>query len=426
MNPILPNNYFTPDVEAKVWKDGKLYLYGSNDISGNDAYCSYCYNVFSSDDMMNWNISENSFIQEKLMDEKGMLKPLFAPDCALINNRYCLFYCTKGDGEGVAFSDSPNGKFTNEQIIKCSNGDGIDPTVLVDGEDVYYFWGQFNLRGGKLNKELNDIVPETFTDNILTKEKHGFHEGSSIHKINGKYYMVFCDESRDGRPTCLSYAISDTPLGKYKKMGVIIDNINCDPSSWNNHGSLCEFKGKWYVFYHRSSHNGFFNRRVCVEPITINEDGTIKEVEMTTQGFQMPLSPKQVFNAERFCYLKGSVYIKQFDDGNICYDYLTNIHNNDAVALKYIDFSENESNTVTSVSIEISNVIHPCKVCIRLDSCNGEIISEFNISEKLKSFEFKKFKSTINKNTKGIHALFVTFHTKYLGKVMKLKNISFQ
>ncbi len=50
MNPILPRQFFVPDGEAHVMPDGRLYLYGSLDISGNDAYCSKEHRVFSTDD----------------------------------------------------------------------------------------------------------------------------------------------------------------------------------------------------------------------------------------------------------------------------------------------------------------------------------------------------------------------------------------
>ena len=44
-----------------------------------------------------------------------------------------------------------------------------------------------------------------------------------MRKRNGIYYIVYTDISR-GKATCLSYAMSDKPLGPYKKGGVIIDN----------------------------------------------------------------------------------------------------------------------------------------------------------------------------------------------------------
>ena len=123
---------------------------------------------------------------------------------------------------------------------------------------------------------------------ILTEQEHGFHEGACMRKRNGIYYIVYTDISR-GKATCLSYAMSDKPLGPYKKGGVIIDNMYCDPQTWNNHGSIEEFKGQWYIFYHRSSQNSFTSRRMCVEKIYFNEDGTINEVEMTSMGASSPI-----------------------------------------------------------------------------------------------------------------------------------------
>ena len=62
MNPILPSQYYIPDVEARKDEDGNIYLYGSKDCCGNDEYCSYEYQVFSSSDMKNFQAHPVSFI----------------------------------------------------------------------------------------------------------------------------------------------------------------------------------------------------------------------------------------------------------------------------------------------------------------------------------------------------------------------------
>ena len=182
---------------------------------------------------------------------------------------------------------------------------GIDPSVLVDDDgEVYYFWGQVNLKGAKLKENMVEIDSDTFQDKILTEKVEGFHEGSSIRKIHGLYYLVYADISR-GKATCLGYAISKSPLGPYEKKGIIIDNIGCDPETWNNHGSIQEINGKYYVFYHRSTHHSRYNRRVCIEPIQISDDGTINEVEMTSQGVEGPIDCRRKLNASAFCILGG-------------------------------------------------------------------------------------------------------------------------
>lgn len=54
-----------------------------------------------------------------------------------------------------------------------------------------------------------------------------------------------------GKPTALGYATGKTPLGPFTYQGIIIDNEECDPASWNNHGSIECIDGQWYVFYHQ-------------------------------------------------------------------------------------------------------------------------------------------------------------------------------
>ena len=79
------------------------------------------------------------------------------------------------------------------------------------------------------------------------------------------------------------YAMSsDNPLGPFTYCGTIINSRCIDPASWNNHGSIVELNGEWYVFYHGSSNNLDRRRRARVEKIKFNEDGTIDEVECTS------------------------------------------------------------------------------------------------------------------------------------------------
>ena len=50
------------------------------------------------------------------------------------------------------------------------------------------------------------------------------------------------------------------------------------------HGGIENINGQWYVFYHRCTNNTDYSRQACAEPITILPDGTIPQVEITTQG----------------------------------------------------------------------------------------------------------------------------------------------
>jgi hypothetical protein len=146
---------------------------------------------------------------------------------------------------------------------------------------------------------------------------------------------VYADISRAGRPTCLGYATSKSPFGPYQYHGVIVDNDHCNPGNWNNHGSIVEFGGHWYVFHHRSTQGVVMMRKACVEPITFREDGSIPEVEMTTQGAEGPLDCRLRIEAEEACGLLGNVRVSFRDDGG---EILSGIRNGDRATYKYLDF----------------------------------------------------------------------------------------
>lgn len=402
MNPILPVQYFVPDVEARQWSDGRIYLYGSLDISGRTSYCSWEYRVFSSADLTHWTDHGESF--RSAPPGAGVTwtdAPLFAPDCIHHNGRYSLFFCNAGNREGVAESLSPIGPFTNAVPIEGADGDAIDPAVLVDDDgQVYYYWGQFHMRGARLRSDLRGIQPETLHTNLINEAEHGFHEGASIRKRNGIYYLVYADISR-GRPTCLGYATSQFPLGPFTKRGIIIDNIGCDPQTWNNHGSIAEFNGQWYVFYHRSSQASNFNRRVCIEPIHFNADGSIDEVSMTTQGAGDALPATQPIEAWRACLLNGHVRTASegpTENDQTVREHLTQIHLDDWAAFKYVDF---DTQPVNIFQARAGSLAYGGLIEIRLDAPDGELIGSCPVP---RTGGWQKW-STVSCPIKGAHGV---------------------
>ncbi|MFC3928546.1 family 43 glycosylhydrolase [Streptococcus caprae] len=377
-NPILPLSYHVPDVEAHQMPDGKLYLYGSFD-NREDVFCSEEYHVVSTADMKEWTIHSvalsgqdvpwfndpeaphypgidwskpTPFIQKMLADmdhtdEKAKFeeeangpKPplLFAPDAIHKDGSYFLYFCMPDDSEGVAISDSPTGPFT--QLSRFPIG-GIDPAVFIDEDDqAYYFGGQLFSHGAKLNPDMTSLDLDSQVDGLVTEEEHFFHEGSSIRKIGDTYYFVYASIAY-GKPTSLSYATSKHPLGPYTYGGVIINNEGCDPQSWNNHGSIQQFGDQWYVFYHRSSRNSQRYRRLCIEPITINPDGSIDEVKMTSQGLGKPFAPGERIYGYQACELEGQAYIDVDERHG---EAVTNVQAGDKIVFRYIEHQDTWKN----------------------------------------------------------------------------------
>ncbi len=375
-NPILPIGTYIADPSVKVWDDGRLYIYGSRDES-TQYYCSYDYYVVSTDDMKEWTIVKDAFHSRGEKDQVPYTdKQLFAPDCHYFDGKYYLYYCHPGPGtrEGVAVSDSPNGPFKNVEAIDTKGHNQIDPCVFVDDNgQAYYLWGQFNLKMAKLNEDRKSIDETSLHDSVLTEPEHYFHEGAFLTKRNGIYYLIYADISRGGRPTCLGYATATSVFGPYEYQGVIIDNSFSDPKTWNNHGSIAEFNEQWYVFYHRPSHNSVMMRRTCVEPIYFNEDGTIDEVEMTSQGAGLPLNAFDDIEIERACLLHGDAYFELFENGN---EQLTNISRHDVAAFKYIDFGDSEAK---KVEVKVAPGTAPGRIILAVDQKWHQGIAEVKV-----------------------------------------------
>lgn len=400
-----------------------MYLYGSYDLSGDTTYCSYEYHVFSSADLLHWEHHGESFRSTGPDSQVPWADaPLYAPDCVYRDGRYYLFFCLSDNSEGVAESLLPAGPFTRTAPIAGAHGDAIDPAGLVDEDgQVYYYWGQFHLRGARLRPDLKSIEPGSLHSDLLTEAKHGFHEGASIRKHGGLYYLVYTDISR-GRATCLAYATAPSPLGPFEKRGILIDNTGCDPQTWNNHGSIAEFNGQWYVFYHRSSQATRFNRRVCVEPIRFNLDGSIDEVEMTTQGVSAPLVATQNIEAWRACLLSGQVHSEALQPAENCPGYrehLTMIHDGDWAAYKYVDFGSG----VVAFQAQAASLTYGGVIELHLNLPDGALVGTCQVARTGGWQKWEAVTCQVQRAA-GVHVLFLVFRGRP-GRLFNLKDFSF-
>jgi beta-xylosidase len=407
-NPITPPGVYIADPSAHVWKDGKMYVYGSLDDSPN-YYCSKTYHVLSTSDMKNWTLTKNSFASAGANDALTYSDDfLYAPDAQYANGKYYLYYClaSRKSTEGVAVSQSPLGSFNDAKTINTNGINQIDPCVFIDDDgQAYYIWGQFTAKMAKLKPNMVEIDSTTIRDNIVTEKEHLFHEGGYMVKRKGIYYFVYSGLSVKDMPTCISYATSKSPWGPFKYGGIIINNDGCDPGNWNNHGSLVEFEKQWYVFYHRATHNSNTMRKACVKKIYFNKDGSILEVEMTSQGAGEPLDAHKVIEAERACLLNGSVNIKLLSENT---EGLTDIKTGDRAAYKYIDFGEG----VDSIIIRVFPGKSAVKIRIMTDapwSAKG-YLGTIEVPADNNQKDFIDVKVPV-KSIKGVHAVWLSFQS---------------
>lgn len=286
-NPFIASIY-TADPSAHVWADGRLYVYPSHDIDpakGCDLMDRY--HVFSTDDMVNWR-DEGEILNASQVawgrKEGGFM---WAPDCAYNNGVYYFYFPHPSGTEwnktwkiGVATSKKPASDFTPGAYIEGLGSNAmIDPCVFVDtdGKAYFYYGGGGVCQGGKLKDNMIEI------DGAMQNMEGpvDFHEAAWVFKRNGIYYLTYADNNP--RQNQLRYATSSGPLGPWKYGGVFLGPTGCD----TNHGSVVEYKGQWYMFYHNQSlsNTGKGNlRSICVDYIRFNDDGSIKMVEQTKTG----------------------------------------------------------------------------------------------------------------------------------------------
>lgn len=177
----------------------------------------------------------------------------------------------------------------------------FDPGVLTEGETTWLYSGFcppmmpgrtgalcYRLASDMLTVEQTypAVVPGAQTAKGTGFEGHAFFEASSIRKVGDKYYFIYSSELSHE----LCYAVSDSPCRGFVYGGTLVDNADlglCDTARYftgNNHGSIEQINGRWYVFYHRHTNSSMFCRQGMVEPIEILPDGRIPQVEITTSG----------------------------------------------------------------------------------------------------------------------------------------------
>ena len=401
-NPISPEGVYIADPTARVDRDGKMYVYGSLDVNP-DHYCSDHYHVLYSKDLGNWTLRENSFRSERT---------LYAPDMIRKGDTYYLYYDDPSGAEWVATSDSPEGPFKDGGRIEGPKG--IDPNIFIDDDgQAYYFWGQFSAKGAKMNPDLKTIDPSSVVDGIVTEKEHYFHEGSFVFKRGGYYYFTYADISRKGRPTCIGYSMATSPLGPYEYKGVIIDNDGCDPAVWNNHGSVVEFEGKWYVLYHRSTGNGVTMRKACIEPISFREDGTIREAEMTSQGASGPLDAYSVIPARRMCLVRGNARV-HLEEGRTDHEILTQIHDGDEVAYKYLNFGDRQP---TRLTVRVRSRKRGGRINVLFDQLFHGAAMTVNVPKSKSRWTEVSCEIPPSAEHQGVHSIWLTFSASKSGSM---------
>ena len=395
-NPVI-RDQFAADPTARVFNN-KVYLYPSHDIfppegQRQDWFCMEDYHVFSSENLTDWTDHGVIITQNKVPWVKPDSYSMWAPDCIERNGKYYFYFPSapndgRGFGIGVAIADSPEGPFIPEpENIKGISG--IDPCVLQASDgNAYIFWGAG--RCAKLKPNMKELADDTPTETVKWGD-HEFElsgvnclkdlpnrqaEGPFAFEYNGNYYLTY-PYVRENTEV-LGYAMSKNPMGPYEYKGLIMPEH--DNGCWTNHHSIINYKGQWYLFYHRNHFSPRDDKRrsVCIEKLFFNPDGTIQEVKQTMRGVGINQATEKI-EIDRYSSASDDVTTQLIDTVNTFRSFQANLPKKGSwICYKDIDFScLDDGYLVISAKASDNTTFY-----IREKSANGKIIAKIDMTVK--------------------------------------------
>lgn len=288
-NPIV-NYKYTADPAALIYNN-TLYVYTGHDVCppNQNRYVMNDWLVFSTTDMEHW--TEHS-VPMKTTDFAWAKGSAWASQVIERDGKFYWYAAVEhatihGKAIGVGVSDSPIGPFkdargsaliTNDMTTKYTNisWDDIDPTVMIDDDgQAYLFWGNTQCYYAKLKRNMIELDGP-----IMTVDLPNYTEAPWIHKYKKWYYLSFAQYF----PEKIGYAMSRSINGPWEYKGILNEIAG---NSNTNHQAIIQFKDKWYFIYHNGSippDGGSFRRSVCIDELHYNKDGSIKRIQMTTEG----------------------------------------------------------------------------------------------------------------------------------------------
>lgn len=306
-NNVLWTHRFGADPGFMVYND-RLYVFTTNDAveynsNGGiqvNTYNSGTINCFSSADLVNW--TDHGAIPVAGRNGRttnGAAKwatYAWAPDACwkTINgkDKFFLYFADSAGGIGVLTADSPEGPYTDPigkaLINKSTPGFNdvewlFDPGVLVDDDGTGYLYVGGGVPSGKAADPGTARVVKLGADMTSLSGQYErlnppyLFEDSSILKIGNTYYYSYCTNwNTGGNPYGFNNAeiavmTSTDPMKGFTYKGIALKN----PAAYqldgggNNHHSIVEFKGKYYVLYHSRHQSRAMNIQAK------NNDGTI-------------------------------------------------------------------------------------------------------------------------------------------------------
>ncbi|GAB3427656.1 hypothetical protein GCM10027516_33030 [Niabella aquatica] len=286
-NPIITHHY-TADPAAMVEKD-TLWLFAGHDFAGGQkGYKMKDWLVYSTTDLHRWTEYPVSMkITDFSWAKSG---DAYAGHVAKRNGKYYWYISTNWSGIGVGVADRPEGPYkdalgkpllTNKDCFASTHSWAcIDPAIFTDDDgQAWIFWGNRECYYAKLKENMLEIDGEI---KHIQFDGFDFTEAPWVHQRNGWYYLTYAT----GFPEKTAYAMSRSINGPWEYKGILNEIAG---NSNTNHQAIVDFKGSSYFIYHNGAiqtDGGSYSRSVCIDNLYYNADGTIKRIQMTTEGVE--------------------------------------------------------------------------------------------------------------------------------------------
>lgn len=293
--PTYSDDYKTPDISTDFSEE---QLEAQKNTINPQYLKQTFFNAFSSKDLVEW--EKHAHVLD-IKDVSWAAYSMWAPSIIAANNKYYLFFSANDiqsneeqGGIGVATADNPQGPFTDaigKPLINAfhNGAQPIDQFVFKDddGQFYMYYGGWRHCNVVKLSDDLLSI--KSFDDGEKFKEitPDNYVEGPFVFKRNDKYYFMWSEGGWQGPDYCVAYAIGDSPLGPFKRIGKILKQ---DPeiATGAGHHSVIHIPSTddYIIIYHRrplNTTNGN-HRETCIDVMTFDEKGYINDIKMTFEG----------------------------------------------------------------------------------------------------------------------------------------------
>ena len=438
----------SPFVSAQ---DGRLYITSTHDEVDAHGFSMLDYNVFSTDDGVNWRddgiafspVANTTWAKNAWAQQVIWHQPL---------GKYVMYFPGFGDGYnnsvGVAASADPRGPYVD--IAGHGIAPGEDPTIFVDDDGTRVLCSATNQPYnmpwcGTLNADMVTWATPQRQVFINGLSPGDFFEAPWLFKRNGLYYLSFMEDYGFGASVgapfgwSLGYAVSNStdPLDNYTYMGPLMwaNPLNCDSSvrcadslgsvgGNSHHGFVLDWpigSGNSWLAYHTRNlvalkdQETFSQRNVGLDRVYFEADGRIAAPVTSTPNWLRQLKsvdayaaqPAVTFAAGSSLFL-GSQPALAADPAGGMYRFLWNVTDGTFIRIAGVDFG---ATAPTAFTARVAAVAGGGAVEARLGGPRGALVASVPVPNTGGWSTFANVSAPVlcGAESTGLHDLFLVF-----------------